>query len=104
MIERVFLEGVGPLLAPLGFAGRGRILRKEGWVLEILPAEGRFEVGVGKGGQSWAECTERTTLGELWKGKPYHWKVNSAAEIKRAVEQVTVLVLELALPWFQGSA
>ncbi|MBN9416416.1 hypothetical protein ABS71_16835 [bacterium SCN 62-11] len=103
MMDRVFQEGVGPLLAPLGFSGRGGLLRKDGWVLEILPGADRFEVGVGKGGKSWSECPERTTLGELWKGKPYHWKMNSPADIKPAVEQVTVLVLELALPWFQGS-
>ena len=101
MIERVFAEGVGPLLSPLGFSGRGGLLRKDGWVLELIPGEGRFEVGVGKGGKTWASCSQRTTLGELWKGKPYHWKVGSAADIKRAAEQVTVLVLEMALPWFQ---
>ncbi len=102
MIERVFAEGVGPLLAPLGFSGRGGVLRKDLWVLELLAGEGRFEVGVGKGGKTWADCPQRTTLGELWKGKPYYWKVGSPADIKRAAEQVTVLVLELALPWFQA--
>lgn len=102
MIERVFSEGVGPLLAPLGFVGRGSLLRKDLWVLEILPGEGRFEVGIGKGGKTWSECPERTTLGQLWKGKPYHWKVGSPGDIKRVVEQVTVLVIELAMPWLQA--
>ncbi|MCW5871746.1 MAG: hypothetical protein KIS61_31125 [Candidatus Eremiobacteraeota bacterium] len=92
---------MGPLLAPLGFAGGGGRLRKDEWVLEILPGPDRFEVGVGKGGKTWADCPQRTTLGELWKGKPYYWKVVSPGDIKRAVEQVTVLVLELALPWFR---
>lgn len=104
MIERVFSEGVGPLLAPLGFTGRGSRLRKDLWVLEILPGPTpeQFYVGVGKGGKSWEECPEQTTLGQLWKGKPYHWRIASAADIKRVVEQVTVLVLELALPWLQA--
>jgi hypothetical protein len=103
MMERVFSEGVGPLLAPLGFRGHGAMLRKDDWVLELMAGDGRFEVGVGKGGKNWAQCAQRTTLGELWKGKPYHWKVGSPADIKRAAEQVTVLTLELALPWLQGA-
>lgn len=92
------------MLAPLGFAGRGALLRKDLCVLELLPGPTpeQFYVGVGKGGKTWAECPERTTLGQLWKGKPYHWRVGSAAETKRVVEQVTVLVVELALPWFQA--
>ncbi len=104
MIERVFSEGVGPLLAPLGFAGRGALLRKDLWVLEILPGPSpeQFYVGVGKGAKTWAECPEQTTLGQLWKGKPYHWRIASSVEMKKAVEQVTVLVLELALPWFRA--
>lgn len=106
MIERVFGEGVGPLLAPLGFSGRGKLLRKDLWVLEILPGPTpeQFSVGVGKGGKTWADCPEQTTLGQLWKGKPYHWKVVSPGDIRRVVEQVTVLVVELALPWLKSAS
>ena len=101
MIDRVFSEGVGPLLKPLGFSGRGGLLRKDQWVLEILPGRNEQEmvVGVGAGAATWADCPQQTTLGELWKGKPYYWKVAHPADIKRTVEQVTVLVVELALPW-----
>jgi len=105
MIDRVFSEGVGPLLKPLGFTGRGGLLRKELWVLEILAGtvDGQFTVGVGTGGTSWDNCPQQTTLGHLWKGKPYFWKVANPADIKPTVEQVTVLVLELALPWLADS-
>lgn len=106
MIDRVFSEGVGPLLHPLGFVGRAGLLRKNDWVLEILAGtvDGQFSVGVGTGGTTWENCPRQTTLGHLWKGKPYFWKLSSAADIKPVVEQVTVLVLERALPWLQENA
>jgi len=104
MINRVFTEGVGPLLAPLGFSGGGGRLRKDKWVLEILPGPTpeQFTVGVGRGGKSWKDCGEQTTLGHLWKNEAYHWTIAAPADIKPAVEQITVLVLEKALPWFMG--
>lgn len=101
MISRVFTEGVGPLLIPLGFSGGGGRLRKDQWVLEILPGTRpeEFAVGVGKGGKVWKDCPRQTTLGHLWKNQAYHWTVESPSDIKPVVEEITVLVLEKALPW-----
>lgn len=106
MIARVFSEGVGPLLAPLGFTGGGSLLRKDLWVLEILPGTSAelFAVGVGKGGKTWKDCPQQTTLGHLWKGQAHHWMIATPADIKPAVEEITVLVLEKALPWFMGGS
>ncbi|MFN8607683.1 MAG: hypothetical protein U0931_09135 [Vulcanimicrobiota bacterium] len=89
------------MLAPLGFSGGGNRLRKEQWVLEILPGSSPelFAVGVGRGARTWKECPQQTTLGHLWKNQAHHWSIAGPDDIKPVVEEITVLILEKALPW-----
>ncbi len=118
MIERVFGEGVAPLLAPLGFSYESGRLVKAGpdyvWIVEMQAGtDSRFAVLLGvhypslwaatgqtpQGMPTWEICAHQCSLGQLWKGKNYRWTVGPGSDIKRIIEEITVLLLELGLPW-----
>lgn len=126
MITRVLREGVAPLLAPLGFDYSPGYLRKLGadycWVVEMQPeGEQRFGVGLGVHYPSlmaevlsdpaqaylqskceppmWEICAHQTTLAQLARRKNFRWTVAANTDLKRVIEEVTVLLLEAGLPW-----
>ena len=47
-----------------------------------------------------AVCPLRIRLGELWKGADSWWKIDPDTNLKLLTEQIAVVVLESALPWF----
>jgi len=47
-----------------------------------------------------AVCPLRIRLGELWKGADFWWRIDPGTNLKLLTEQLTVAVLETALPWF----
>lgn len=123
MLNRIFFEGLAPLLEPLGFERTGQTLCKRGaghvWLVEWLPqGENRFDLGLGVYYPSlmaaarahpayarlpktkhprWDLCAQATTLSEL-SGR--NWTLSHAGGLKPLIEEVTVQVLEQALPWF----
>jgi hypothetical protein len=116
MLQRIFSEGVAPLLAPLGFDSTPQGLRKVGggyvWVIEQQAHDGqRFGVGLGvhypdlaeagSQGPVWEMCAHQTTLAELSRRKNFLWSVRAKTDVKRTIEEVTVLLLEVGLPWLQ---
>lgn len=109
---RILHEGVAPLLGPLGFESHSGCLRKACkdyiWVVELqCESEERFGVGLGAHFPALAQlrepavrnCALQTTLARLGRRPQFRWQIRPQTPLKRIIEEVTVVLLELGLPW-----
>jgi hypothetical protein len=110
--SQILHEGMAPLLGPLGFEPHSGCLRKTHkdfvWVVELQSeSEERFGVGLGVHFPALVaireptvrDCALQTTLARLGKRPQFRWQVRPETPLKRVIEEVTVVLLELGLPW-----
>ena len=46
-------------------------------------------------------CAYQARLGELWKGTDYWWHVGPGTNLKQLTEQLTIILVEVGLPWLK---